>query len=102
MKTFLLTLAALGLSAGSAWAQDKPSKKGDSELSTVLRELDKRLKAQRDEILKAVERMLDERLGRDREWPREQAKGGQKKHPARKHPGKRGKKGKKPGDRDDD
>jgi hypothetical protein len=60
MKTTILA-AAFCLAAGAAHAQDK--KKTD-EPGAVLKEVDQRLKAQGDEILRAVQKMLDDRLGK--------------------------------------
>jgi hypothetical protein len=61
--------AAFLLAAGAAWAQDKgkPGKdRSPDQLrqAGVLKEVEKLLDKQRDEILAAVRRMLDERLGK--------------------------------------
>ena len=62
-KTALM-VAALCLSASGAYAQDKGKPKKDQDQDPVLKEMDKRMKAQGDELLRAVEKLLDERLGK--------------------------------------
>lgn len=66
MKSTLAVLA-LCLAGGAVYAQDKgkPKKPAD-EGSDVLKDVDKRLKAQADEILRAVQKMLEDRLGKSR------------------------------------
>jgi hypothetical protein len=61
MKT-LCSILALFVAGGAASAQDKPKPRKEDD--SVQKEVDKRLKAQSDEILRAVEKLLDERLGR--------------------------------------
>lgn len=57
-------VAALLLAASGAYAQDKGKPKKEQEQDPVLKEVDKRLKAQGDDLLRAVEKLLDDRLGK--------------------------------------
>jgi len=60
----VLAMAALCLAASGADAQDKGKPKKEQDQDPVLKEVDKRLKAQGDDLLRAVEKLLDDRLGK--------------------------------------
>ncbi len=63
IKTVLM-VAALSLAASGAYAQDKPKPGKPQDVDPVLKEVDRRMKAQGDDLLRAVEKLLDERLGK--------------------------------------
>jgi hypothetical protein len=69
-KKLILATAALCLAAVSASAQDKSKpKKDEGPQDSVLKEVDKRMKAQGEELLRAVENLLDARLGKPERSP---------------------------------
>jgi hypothetical protein len=78
MTRTALVLAALLSAGGVVYGQDKGKPKKEDQQDQLLREVDKRLKTQKDDILRAVEKLLDDRLGK-----------GPQKHEEKGGPGKR-------------